>query len=307
MKTSVVMATYNGEKFILKQLESIRTQTVSVDEVLIRDDGSKDNTESMVIEFINKYGLKNWKFTKNKINLGWRENFSQLLNQAKGELIFLSDQDDIWKKTKVEKMTNIMKLNKKIDVLVSDYDQRLNENRNDLAKYPIDEEYVSDTLYRVKQKWKNYQILRPGWTYAVRREFVSEYFNELKEISSDKGHDALLWRGALSNNTLYHYKVVTGTWRMHQSSAISSENRQKIKTKKILNYLHSEIKVLKKLVELTETISYKRSLQKKVKEFEAREKFLSSKKNFSGFIYLFKYRSLKKIIGDTLRVLNWKE
>jgi glycosyltransferase involved in cell wall biosynthesis len=301
------MATYNGAEFISEQLESIRIQTMPVDEVLIRDDGSSDETESIVKEFINKYNLSNWKITKNKINLGWRENFSQLLNEAKGEIIFLSDQDDIWEKTKIEKMTRLMLLNEKIDVLVSDYDQKLNENRNDLERDTIDEIRIDGELYKVNQKWKNYKILRPGWTYAVRGKFISQCYNDLKKGLTDKGHDALLWRGALSKDTLYHCKVVTGTWRMHESSAISSETKKGIKTKEVLKYINSELKVLNRLVKLTETESYKRKLQTKIKEFEARRDFLTRKNFLLGGVYLFRYRSIRKIAGDTLRVLNWKE
>lgn len=307
METSVVMATFNGAEFILKQLESIRMQTVPVDEVLIRDDGSKDDTENIVNDFIDKYGLNNWKFTKNKKNLGWRENFSQLLNEAKGDLIFLSDQDDIWENFKVEKMTNIMKANKKIDILVSDYDQKLNKDRDDLSKNSIAETKVKDDVYKANQKWQNYKILRPGWTYVVRSKFVREYYNALKEGLANKGHDALLWRAALSKGSLYHYKQITGTWRMHESSAISSENKERIKNKEVLDYLVSEIEVLNRLIKLTKTPEYKRELQMKLGEYKAREKFLSSKNIFLGVIYIFKYDSLKRFVGDMLRVLNWKE
>lgn len=307
METSVVMATYNGDKFILKQLESIRMQTAPIDEVLIRDDGSKDETETIVNNFIDKYGLENWKFTKNKKNLGWRENFSQLLNEAKGDLIFLSDQDDIWENFKVEKMTNIMKANKKIDILVSDYDQKLNKDRDDLSRDFIEEKKIKDNIYKVNQIWKNYKILRPGWTYVVRSKFVREYYNTLKEGLTDEGHDALLWRAALSKGTLYHYKHITGTWRMHESSAISSESKGRIKNKEVLNYLNSEIKVLNRLIKFTKTPEYKRKLQTKVREFVAREKFLSRKNILLGVFYVFKYSSLKRFVGDVLRVLNWKE
>ncbi|KSV55656.1 hypothetical protein ATO21_09380 [Pediococcus acidilactici] len=94
---------------------------------------------------------------------------------------------------------------------------------------------------------------------------------------------------------------------MHESSAISSETKKGIKTKEVLKYINSELKVLNRLVKLTETESYKRKLQTKIKEFEARRDFLTRKNFLLGGVYLFRYRSIRKIAGDTLRVLNWKE
>ena len=67
MKTSVVLSAYNGEKYIFEQLESIRTQTVPVNEVLIFDDCSSDETSKICSNFIKIHGLSNWKFVINTI------------------------------------------------------------------------------------------------------------------------------------------------------------------------------------------------------------------------------------------------
>ncbi|MGQ7944786.1 glycosyltransferase family 2 protein [Flavobacterium sp. WC2509] len=103
MKTSVAMCTYNGEKYIKEQLESILNQTFSIDEIVICDDGSKDKTIEIItqiqIENPNKIFLH-----KNKENLGSTKNFEKAITICSGNYIFLSDQDDIWKETKVEKI-----------------------------------------------------------------------------------------------------------------------------------------------------------------------------------------------------------
>lgn len=72
---SVVMATYNGEKYIETQLASIRSQTHQPDEVLICDDGSTDATVALVAAFIDRYQLHNWTVEVNPHNLGWKRNF----------------------------------------------------------------------------------------------------------------------------------------------------------------------------------------------------------------------------------------
>lgn len=105
MKISVVMATYNGEKYIHEQLESILSQTRKPDEVLIFDDQSSDGTVGIISAFIAKEHLEeNWHVVKNQVNKGHILNFLQGVSEAAGDIIFYSDQDDIWEAEKLEKM-----------------------------------------------------------------------------------------------------------------------------------------------------------------------------------------------------------
>lgn len=99
------MATYNGEKFIKKQLESILNQTVEVDEIIISDDNSSDNT----LEVVKKLNNSKIKIIKN-LKQGVISNFENSLKESTGNYIFLADQDDIWTLNKVEEV--IKKLEK---------------------------------------------------------------------------------------------------------------------------------------------------------------------------------------------------
>lgn len=103
MKTSVVLSAYNGEKFILEQLESIRIQTVPVDEVIILDDCSTDNTAKICQDFITQHSLSHWHVEVNDKNKGFVQNFYAGFQKATGEIIFICDQDDIWRSNKVER------------------------------------------------------------------------------------------------------------------------------------------------------------------------------------------------------------
>ena len=106
MKVSVAMCTYNGEKYIEEQLNSILHQTKKIDEIIICDDGSKDKTleicnkilESSNVEYILKL---------NKNNLGFAKNFYQAIKLCSGDIIFFCDQDDIWKENKVDLMCQV--------------------------------------------------------------------------------------------------------------------------------------------------------------------------------------------------------
>jgi len=96
---SVAMATYNGEKYIMEQLESILPQLSQNDEIVISDDGSTDKT----IDIIKKIDDKRIKVIKGP-RRGVKQNFANSISNCKGKYIFLSDQDDIWMPNKVEEV-----------------------------------------------------------------------------------------------------------------------------------------------------------------------------------------------------------
>ena len=100
---SIAIATYNGEKYLAEQLESIYNQNYKNIEVIICDDKSNDNTVNILEGFKTKFGLK---YSVNEYNLGVVENFEKAISKCAGEYIFLSDQDDIWMPNKIETLVN---------------------------------------------------------------------------------------------------------------------------------------------------------------------------------------------------------
>lgn len=98
---SVALCTYNGEKYIRKQLESILHQTMPVDEIVVCDDGSTDGTLD-IIESYSSSGHPQIRIYRNEKNLGPARNFQKAINLCSGDIIFLSDQDDRWLPKKVE-------------------------------------------------------------------------------------------------------------------------------------------------------------------------------------------------------------
>lgn len=111
---SVCMATYNGAKYIRKQVDSILPQLGDDDELIISDDGSTDETLS-VLKDINDYRIK--VVLNSSGTHGVVPNFENALRHAKGDVIFFSDQDDIWAEKKVEVM---MKALQNVDLVVHD-------------------------------------------------------------------------------------------------------------------------------------------------------------------------------------------
>jgi glycosyltransferase involved in cell wall biosynthesis len=103
VRISVCMTTYNGEKFIHKQVSSILSQLSENDELIICDDQSCDSTISVLSSFQDK----RVKVVVNDENLGFSRNFSKCISLAKGDFIFLADHDDIWLPGKVDKYLEI--------------------------------------------------------------------------------------------------------------------------------------------------------------------------------------------------------
>ncbi len=118
---SVCIPTYNGEKFLKPQVDSVLSQLSQDDEIIVSDDGSSDNT----IEILESYKDRRIKIFKNS-RKGVISNIENALQQSIGEYIFLCDQDDVWVENKV---SIIMKAIVESDLVISDCyvtDQNLN-------------------------------------------------------------------------------------------------------------------------------------------------------------------------------------
>lgn len=124
VRVSVCIATYNGEKYIKEQIDSIIIQLTSEDEIIISDDCSTDNTINIIKQFCDDR-IKTF-FNENE--RGYTQNFENALKKAQGLYIFLSDQDDKWVSNKVDKTLNYM-IEDKYDMVISDcaiVDEKLN-------------------------------------------------------------------------------------------------------------------------------------------------------------------------------------
>lgn len=100
MDVDILLATYNGEKFLKEQLDSILNQTYPHFNLLIRDDGSTDRT----LEIIKSYQDPRIKLIENQTNGGVVHNFSCLLQASFAPYVLLCDQDDVWNEDKLERM-----------------------------------------------------------------------------------------------------------------------------------------------------------------------------------------------------------
>ncbi|MCI9844937.1 glycosyltransferase family 2 protein [Flavobacterium pectinovorum] len=118
MYISVALCTYNGEKFIKKQLDSILNQTLKVNEIVICDDKSSDSTLAILEKYKADYP-NIFKIFINESNLKSNKNFEKALSLTSGDYIFFSDQDDLWRLDKVDKIIRVFEKNKNIEGVFS--------------------------------------------------------------------------------------------------------------------------------------------------------------------------------------------
>ncbi|WP_270346135.1 glycosyltransferase [Enterococcus thailandicus] len=305
-KVSIIMPTYNGEKNIIEQLDSLKAQSYPIHEVIMKDDGSTDKTVQIIQNYINKYSLKGWRIEKNQINLGWRDNFFEGLNSATGELIFPSDQDDIWEKNKIKNMVQVFKKHPRANVVISDYDELIEDGG---ISYPCSKRKINHVKdNQIIFTKKNVYLNRPGWVYGIRKSFMDE-INLYKETAITPVHDITMWSTAVLTDSLYYLNQVTGTWRKHGESAIREENGKD----SVFNKRQIRLAKLNRLKEITiSDILYikntKRKIENKeakisqlnalIREYDRRMEIIDKEKLSLILFNLPQYTSLHPIIAD---------
>ena len=96
MKVNIVLSTYNGERFLTEQIQSIQRQTFTDWQLLIRDDGSTDRTPEIIKAFVANDERIKFINEDNRENFGVIKNFYTLVHYEAADYYFFSDQDDVW-------------------------------------------------------------------------------------------------------------------------------------------------------------------------------------------------------------------
>lgn len=132
IQTSIAMATYNGEKYLRQQLESFVGQACLPDELVVCDDGSVDDTIHILEQFGREAPFQ-VRIYRNSSNLGYVQNFAKAMGICRGEIIFLSDQDDFWFPDKISRICEVFIENHDIGYVFSDA-RLVDENLQPLGK-----------------------------------------------------------------------------------------------------------------------------------------------------------------------------
>ena len=215
MYISVVMASYNGEKTILNQLDTLRLQTLQPDEVLIFDDCSTDRTKELVSNYIIRYSLSGWKLYENEENIGWKRNFFEGIRKSSGDIVFLCDQDDKWYPNKIAAMTKTILAYDEIQLLSCDMRILYQQEAIKAKKYKETKRERSGETTQYGFTKHFFMNPRPGCSYAIRRSFFDEVSGGWKEFYP---HDEFLWlMAALQDGAYFQNTVLMDYIRSEQS------------------------------------------------------------------------------------------
>ncbi len=218
MTISVVMSVYNGEKYLLPQLDSLRNQTVVADEVIILDDCSTDRSYQLIADYIMTYKLNTWHLERNPHNYGWKRSFFEGISKCKGDIIFTCDQDDVWLIDKIEVMSCAIQDNPSIQLLVADY----------LAFQFDDVPYCckkkSGKVERMKLGYKWKYIQRPGCVFAFTKKLQKKFTSCWRK---GMAHDLLLWELAGVEDAIYIVDYTAIYFRRHDNNATPPKARDR--------------------------------------------------------------------------------
>lgn len=225
---SVAMTTYNGEKYVKQQIESILSQSVAIDELIICDDISTDRTA----EIINSIGDERIRFIVNEKNLGFIENFHKAICHTNGDYIFLADQDDIWEADKVERILENMNATK-AKAMCTNY-KLIDENGNSLGdkkNYNIPSFVLkaSSHIQKITLPMLAYDNLVQGCTYCFTKD-VKEIFLAVNNKSVAHDYQIMLISANLGGAYFLNEELVQ--YRLHSSNTIGfSKGNKKIELK----------------------------------------------------------------------------
>ncbi len=205
---SVCMATYNGERYIREQINSILSQIATDDEVIISDDGSTDNT----LQILNDINDPRIHIYHNRTHW-FQQNFQNALLHAKGDIIFLSDQDDLWLPDKYQRCikelqtadlvcTNSMLTDEHLNITNSDFFSIYHSGKG------IIKNILCNTYY--------------GACMAFKRQIAQDAipFPQSKEI----GHDIWLGLVAEMTGTVRFIPKPYLLYRRHQNTTTNTLN-----------------------------------------------------------------------------------
>lgn len=225
---SIAMCTYNGEKFLREQLDSLINQDYKNYELIIVDDCSTDTTHSILKEYADEYSYI--ELHLNAKNLGFKKNFEKALTLVKGEFIALCDQDDIWFPNKISIMASKIGPN----TLIFSNSEMVDED----GKYLLSDfySYIKMTPHS-RTTWQslifdNYIL---GHNMFFRKELLR---HALPMPNSFKEHDHWLAICAASTGTVAYLPEILGRYRVHDANCtIKKKIRKKRSFTGIIRYI----------------------------------------------------------------------
>lgn len=234
MKISIAFIVYNGTRYIRQQLDSILAQTHNVNEIIVCDDGSSDNTIEVLEEYKKSY-QDLFFLHYNKKNLGPTKNIEKAIQACTGDIILLADQDDFWEPNKVKTIVKWFEENPTMNgvftngSLINSKGELDNKyNLWDSMGFPYKNiKSNNDLIDKLKLYINTVENTLTGATLAIRKDlpFLNQAFPVIKHLV----HDRWLAINLAETNSLGVLEEKLIHYRIHSEQAIGgmTENIEK--------------------------------------------------------------------------------
>lgn len=221
MRVSVAMCTYNGARYIREQLDSILHQSRQVDEVVISDDGSTDETIAILQQYAAKHSCVHYSVNKEK--KGFMKNFIDTMYRCTGDVIFLADQDDVWVSDKAAVITEYFANHPNVNVLFTN-GNLINENGDSIGETMFDRAGFDEEKQNYFRHGCALDILTlcnrsTGATMAIKRAFIQKW--DLNDFEGFREHDFILTILGLRDSAVDFLNDRLINYRIHSSQTIS--------------------------------------------------------------------------------------
>ena len=239
-KVDILLATYNGARFLKEQLDSILNQTHTEFRLIISDDKSTDKTRAIIEEYAAKDNRIEYHFQKK--NLGVIKNFEFLLKKVESDYFMFSDQDDIWKENKIE--LSLAKLKEDdADLVYSDLEVVDRDLKTTYKSY-----WKLKGLENKVKKYNNFEALYlnnfiTGCTMLSKKKFI-DLILPLPTKSKYVLHDYWVSLIVSQHGVLTYVKEPLIKYRQHKDNKIGSRKRSdEITNFDELRYLFIDVKI----------------------------------------------------------------
>ena len=159
-RIDILLATWNGQRYLAEQIDSILTQTFTDWRLLIRDDGSTDGTPDIIKRYVSENPDRIAVIENSERGLGARGNFARLMEHSTADYVMFSDQDDVWLPHKAERLMKTM------EALEGRHD------RDTPILVHSDLKVVGPDLREVHPSFIAHQKLNPGFGRSLNRMLV---------------------------------------------------------------------------------------------------------------------------------------
>jgi glycosyltransferase involved in cell wall biosynthesis len=218
-KVQVLMSTYNGERFVKQQLDSLIAQDYSPIDILIRDDGSKDSTVSLIGEYSKM--TPNVTIIKGE-NKGVISSFFELVKNSSSDAGYFAfcDQDDFWKQSKISRAVELLEQeNKDLPLLYFSRLELVDENLNALRQSPIPPQgpALENALI---------QNIATGCTIVFNKKMRDLFLSHIPNPSNITMHDAWFYLLGTALGKVVYDENSNILYRQHSSNTLGMANNK---------------------------------------------------------------------------------